>query len=170
MRFTRREFLELSAFSGAGSILGLFPSAGAQEVRLPQDAVRFRPEIEPLVRLLEETSRERLLEEVAMRIKGGTTCQDVITALFLAGIRNIEPKPVGFSFHAVLVVNAAYKASLNSRDSDRWLPVFWALDHFKARQVQDFGQSDWTMEAVREPEVIAADKAAAAFETAMHDW
>ncbi|RYD31376.1 MAG: hypothetical protein EOP85_22825, partial [Verrucomicrobiaceae bacterium] len=170
MRFNRREFLELSAFSGAGGLLGLFPSAMAEEARVRQDAVRFRPEIEPLVRFMEETSRERLLEEMAVKIKGGTTCQEVITALFLAGIRNIQPRPVGFNFHAVLVVNSAYKASLNSRDADRWLPVFWALDHFKSRQVQDFGQSDWTMEPVKEPTVIAADKSAAAFEAAMNDW
>ncbi|RYD33950.1 MAG: hypothetical protein EOP87_10085 [Verrucomicrobiaceae bacterium] len=170
MRFTRREFMELSAFSGAGSLLGLFPSATAEEALVKPEAVRFRPEIEPLVRFLEETSRERLLGEMGTKIKGGTTCQDVITALFLAGIRNIQPRPVGFNFHAVLVVNSAYKASLNSRDADRWLPVFWALDHFKARQVQDFGQADWTMEPVKEPTVIATDKAASAFEAAMNDW
>ena len=34
--------------------------------------MRLQPEIEPLVRLLEETPRERLLEEVAARVRKGT--------------------------------------------------------------------------------------------------
>ena len=44
---------------------------------------------------------------------------------------------VGHKFHAVLVVNSAHLASLASPDSDRWLPIFWALDYFKDSQARD---------------------------------
>ena len=132
--------------------------------------VSFRPEIEPLVRLLESTPRERLLEEVADRIRRGTTHNEVLSALLLAGIRNIQPRPVGFKFHAVLVVNSAHLASLNSPDGDRWLPVFWALDQFKSSQARDKKEGDWTMEAVFEPSVPAADRAVDSFRKGMDAW
>ncbi|MGC4054570.1 MAG: hypothetical protein QM757_36285 [Paludibaculum sp.] len=61
----------------------------------------------------------------------------MLAALLLAGVRNIQPRPVGFKFHAVLVVNSAHLASLASPDSDRWLPIFWAIDQFKSSQAAD---------------------------------
>ena len=132
--------------------------------------VRFLPEIEPLVRLLEDTPRERLLEEVGSRIKKGTTYREVLTAVLLAGIRNIQPRPVGFKFHAVLVVNSAHLASQNSPDGDRWLPIFWALDQFKSSQEKDKKAGDWTMEEVYEAAVPKVDRAAEAFMQGMDAW
>src|SRR5207253_6623969 len=104
------------------------PRLAAAEAALAGKTVQFRPEIEPLVRLLEETPRERLLEEVGARVRHGLTYRELLAALLLAGVRNIQPRPVGFKFHAVLVVNSAHMASMNSPDADRWLPIFWALD------------------------------------------
>ena len=61
-----------------------------------------------------------------LRIRAGVSYQEVVAALMLAGVRNVQPRPsVGFKFHAVLVVNSAHVASLNARDTDRWLPIFW---------------------------------------------
>ena len=94
-----------------------------------QRSSSFTGDIEPLVRLLEETPREKLLEEVAGRIHKGTSYREVLAALLLAGVRNVQPRPsVGFKFHAVLVVNSAHLASISSPDEHRWLPIFWALD------------------------------------------
>jgi hypothetical protein len=108
-------------------------------------SVRFHPEIEPLVRLIEDTPRERVLEEVAQRIRKGTSYRDVLAALLLAGVREIQPRPVGFKFHAVLVVNSAHLASISSPDQHRWLPIFWALDHFKESQAATAKESGWRM-------------------------
>lgn len=157
---------------GAGSLgfLGMLPRLSAEELEPGKGFVSLRPEIEPLVRLLEETSRERLLEEVAQRIKTGTTYRELLAAVMLAGVRNIQPRPVGFKFHAVLVVNSAHLASLNAPDEDRWLPLFWALDRFKGSQAQDVREGDWTMPAVDEKALPAAGKAAAAFCEAMDAW
>ncbi|MGH7947576.1 MAG: hypothetical protein ACREF9_21595, partial [Opitutaceae bacterium] len=80
------------------------------------------------------------------------------------------PRPVGFKFHAVLVVNSAHLASLNSPESDRWLPIFWALDQFKASQARDVREGDWTLAAVDETAVPPADKARAAFSSALEKW
>src|SRR5439155_21721778 len=140
----------------------------AAEAKLEPDIVRFDPEIEPLVRFLEDTPRERLLEEVAARIKRGLSYRDLLAALLLAGVRNIQPRPVGFKFHAVLVVNSAHLASLSSPESDRWLPIFWALDYFKSAQEQDVREGDWTMAAVNESKVPPPQKPQRAFIEAMN--
>src|SRR5690606_17321757 len=116
--------------------------------------VRFGPEIEPLVKLLEKTPRERILEEFGHRIRTGVVSyRDVLAALKLAGVRNIQPRPVGFKFHAVLVVHSAHLASLASPDADRWLPLLWALDYYKKSEADDVLQNDWTMSAVVENDV-----------------
>src|SRR5215208_7902627 len=159
----RRSFIRNSAAIGLTSAIGdlaflsQLPRVSAAEAKMPAKLVQFHPDIEPLVRLLENTSRERVLEEVAAKIKRGTSYREVLAALQLAGVRNIQPRPVGFKFHAVLVVNSAHLASQNSPESDRWLPIFWALDQFKASQARDVQEGDWTLPAVDEANLPAAD-------------
>lgn len=167
---SRRHILQTGAAAGALGFLSKIPLLGADDVNLKPDQVRFLPEIEPMIRLLEETPRERLLEEVAGRIKRGTTYREILTALLLAGVRNIQPRPVGFKFHAVLVVNSAHLASVRSPDSDRWLPIFWALDYFKSSQARDVQEGDWTMASVKEGEVPPPDKARQMFAEGMDQW
>lgn len=173
--WSRRKFIGKSAggalFAAGGlGVFGHLPRVSAADARLDGSHVRFNPEIEPLVRLLENTPRERLLEEVGHRVKSGTSYREVLAALMLAGVRNIQPRPVGFKFHAVLVVHSAHLASLNSPDADRWLPVFWALDQFKSSQARDVAEGDWTMAAVDEASVPATDRAGAVFSGAMDRW
>lgn len=175
---TRRAFLSQGAIAGAvvglgdlGFLSQLKPVGGA-EAKLDPSAVQFDPEIAPLVRLIEETPRERLLEEVASRIHGGTTYRELLAALLLAGVTNVEPRPsVGHKFHAVLVVNSAHLASISSPAEHRWLPIFWALDYFKSAAEQDVRErGDWTMQAVDEAAVPTPHKAPQAFTAAMDGW
>ena len=174
---TRRQFLKTaaagSAWLGLGGELGLLSQlrpVSAAEARLDPDIVRFGPDIEPLVRFLEDAPRDRLLEEVGAKIKRGLSYRDLLAALLLAGVRNIQPRPVGFKFHAVLVVNSAHLPSLSSPDADRWLPIFWALDYFKSSQAQDVKEGDWTMRSADETKVPPAHKAKQAFIEAMEAW
>jgi hypothetical protein len=133
--------------------------------------VRLHPEIEGTVRLLEETPREKLLEEVASRISHGLSYREVLAALHLAGVRNVQPRPsVGFKFHSVLVVNSAHLASMSGPDEHRWLPIFWALDYFKETQAADQREGNWTMAAVDESAVPPAHQARQAFIDAMDKW
>ena len=169
----RRTFLQRASSAAALAGLGFLdrlPLVTAAEAKVPKEIVRFHPDIEPLVRLLEDTPRERVLEEVATRIHHGTTYQEIISALFLAGVRNIQPRPVGFKFHAVLVVNSAHLASLASHDSERWLPIFWAIDQFKSSQARDVQEGDWTMGVVDESAVPPSHKAKAALISALDNW
>lgn len=133
--------------------------------------VQLRPEIEPLVRLIEQTSRDRLMEEIGSRIKQGLSYREVLSALLLAGVRNVEPRPaVGFKFHAVLVVNSAHLASLASPDADRWLPILWALDEFKSSQARDVTEGNWTMPPVADSEIPSADRVRDVFHQSMTSW
>jgi hypothetical protein len=172
----RRRFLKIAASAGAFAGLGdlgflsQLQPVSAAEAKLEPRLVRLHPEIEPLVRLLEDTPRERVLEEVAGRLKRGLTYRELLAALLLAGVRNIQPRPVGFKFHAVLVVNSAHLASLASPDSDRWLPIFWAIDQFKSSQAADVREGDWMLPPVDESAVPPGHKARQAFIEAMDNW
>jgi hypothetical protein len=140
-------------------------------MNLAGTAVPLQPNIEPWVRLLEDTPRNRLLEEVAAGIRQGLTYREVLAALLLAGVRNVQPRPsVGFKFHAVLVVNSVHLAALASPAAQRWLPIFWALDYFKDSQARDVREGDWTMGPVDESAVPPADRTVAAFTGAMDRW
>lgn len=172
----RRSFLKTAANAGALAALGdlgflaQLPRVSADEATLDPQRVRFHPEIDALVRFLEETPRERLLEEVAGRVKAGLSYRDLLAALMLAGVRNIQPRPVGFKFHAVLVVNSAHLASLASPDSDRWLPIFWAIDQFKSSQAADVREGNWTMGPVDEAAVPPSHRARQALIDALEQW
>src|ERR1051326_5882030 len=108
-----RAFLKTAARRGALAGLGdldflsqLRPVSAAEAALEPR-MVQLHPEIEPLVRLLETTPRDHLLEGGRVPHRRGLTYREVVAALLLAGVRNIQPRPVGFKFHAVLVVNSA---------------------------------------------------------------
>src|SRR5204863_5782580 len=127
------------------------------EARPDKNIVKLSEDIEPLVRVIEQTPREKLLEEIASRIRSGTSYREVVAALLLAGVRNVQPRPsVGFRFHAVLVVNSAHLASISSPDADRWLPIFWALDYFKSCQAAQARENGWRMAPVDEKAVPPA--------------
>jgi hypothetical protein len=173
----RRGFLRGAAAAGAlagiGDVafLGQLPAVSADESQLDPNIVRLDPEIEPVVKLLEDTPREQLLEKVGERIRHGLSYREVLAALLLAGVRNVQPRPsVGFKFHAVLVVNSAHLASISSPDEHRWLPIFWALDQFKSSQAADVKENNWTMGPVKESSVPSAEKARQAFIDAMDQW
>ena len=94
----------------------------------------------------------------------------MLTALLLAGVRSVQPRPVGFKFHAVLVVNSAHIASLASPDSDRWLPIFWALDQFKSSQAANVKEGNWRMGPVDESALPPSHRAKQMFIEAMDNW
>jgi len=177
MSSNRRQFLVTAASAAAlaGSaqlgFLGKLPRVSAEEAKADPKVVKLSDDIAPLVRLIEETPRGKLLEEVASRIRKGTSYREIVAALLLAGVKNVQPRPsVGFKFHAVLVVNSAHLASISSPDEHRWLPIFWALDYFKSSQDADVREGNWTMSPVDESRVPPPHKAKQAFIEAMDRW
>lgn len=147
------------------------PSVSAGESRLEPQLVKLDAGIAPLVELIEKTPQDDLIEVISGRVTAGVSYRELLAALLLAGVRNVQPRPsVGFKFHSVLVVNSAHLASLASRDQDRWLPIFWALDYFKRTQLEEEQKSGWKLQAVDESQVPRASKAKHAFVEAMEKW
>ena len=172
----RRGFLRSASGLGAGAGLGAWRLAGsitparAAEMAVTPEAVSFRPEIEPVVRWIEETPRDRVFETAVDRLKKGLSYRDLLAGLFLAGIRNIKPHPVGFKFHAVMAINSAHLLGQSAPVDDRLLPMFWALDNFKNSQAQDVKEGDWTLGKVDEARLPKPGKARGEFVRAMDAW
>src|SRR5262245_12472271 len=166
----RRQFLQTAT---GGALLGLtnlqfvsrLPGVSAAEVEVNPEITRLRPEIEPLVRFLEETPREKLIDETIARIKRGLSYQELLAALFLAGVRRVAPLPGrGSEVHPGPVGNTARLARLASPGRERWLPILWAVDHFKGAQAQNIRERNgWRMPAVNESALPPAHRAKGAF-------
>src|SRR5439155_16248375 len=171
----RRDFLKsvagrLVTSSRAWQALNALLPARADEFQGTPGIVQFRTEMEEVVRWIEKSPRERILEEAVERLKKGLPYRQLVGGLFLAGIRNIKPRPVGFKFHAVLVISSAHQLALDAAQADRLLPFFWALDNFKSSQAQDVKEGDWTLAPVNESAVPSGAKARQRFVEAMDRW
>jgi hypothetical protein len=173
----RRQFVTAGVTAGLAAGLGDFgpfqqlPPVRAADAKITPAVVPLSPDVEPLVKWLEETPREKLLDGAAAHVKEGVPYGRLLGALLLAGVRGIKPRPVGFKFHAVLVINSAHLAALAAPDSERWLPLFWAMDNYKSSQAQNKKESDgWMMPAVDEAKLPSANQAKARFVEAMDAW
>jgi hypothetical protein len=161
----------LAAGLGDLAFLSQLPPVSAADVKATPGVVPVGPDIEPLVRLIEDTPRAKLLEAVGARVREGTSYGRLMGALLLAGVRGIKPRPVGYQFHAVLVVNSAHLASLAAPDTDRWLPLFWALDNYKGSQeTNKVKNAGWVMPPVAEGKLPSATQAKKRFVEAMDRW
>src|SRR5881409_1201351 len=146
MTLSRRELLHGITGTLAAPLL-----LGRADAQVTPDIVRFRPEIEPLVALIERTPREKCAALAVEQLRRGVSYRQLLGALFLAGIRNINPRPPGFALHCVFVIHAAHLISLEAPADARLLPLFYALDDFKAAQDRDAKAKggDYTMPAMR---------------------
>ncbi|ODT98579.1 MAG: hypothetical protein ABS79_05645 [Planctomycetes bacterium SCN 63-9] len=174
--FRRRRFLQQASAIGLGAGLGswdqlarITPLAAAEAAVTPE-MVRFRPEIEPVVRWIEETPRDKVFEAAVSNLKHGLSYRSLLAGLFLAGIRNIKPRPVGFKFHAVMVINSAHSLGQTAAVTERLLPLFWALDNFKSSQARDIEEGDWTLGPVNESKLPKPHQAKAELVKAGEAW
>lgn len=176
-RSSRRSFLQQTAawgtLAGVGELgwLSRLHPVSAADADLSTGLVPLADQIEPLVKLIETTPRDDVVQVIVKRIESGLSYRELLAALLLAGVRNVQPRPsVGFKFHAVLVVNSAHLASLASPEDDRWLPLLWTLDNFKRSQADERSKSGWRMAPVDESAVPAPHKAREAFVAAIENW
>src|SRR5262245_13977553 len=117
-----------AAFSAA---IPLLTRANAQ---VTPAIVRFDAEMEPLVRLIEDTPREKCAAMVKEQLRANVPYRQLMAALYLAGVRNVNPRPPGFALHCLFVMHAAHLLSLEAPPDLRALPFFFALDLFKISQ------------------------------------
>src|SRR6516164_990893 len=128
---TRRRFLKLSAGSAALGLTDLTTFAGLRafaDEKAPVPAtVRFGPEIEPIVRLIEETPRADCVRILIEQLQKGLPYRRLLAGVFFAGIRRLN------SYHDVYKIQPVHQVSSQLRPEERLLPLFWAVDGFKTR-------------------------------------
>src|SRR5207248_616822 len=97
----------------------------------PPDKVRFGPDIEPIVRLIEETPRNKCVAVFIEQLRRGLPYRRFLAAAFFAGIRKLH------SHHDVYKIHSVHQVCMDVRPEERLLPLFWAVNAFKQRQ-EDF--------------------------------
>ncbi|HMF11699.1 MAG TPA: hypothetical protein VKE94_05315, partial [Gemmataceae bacterium] len=108
--------------------LGELAAFGAEP---PPATMRFGPDIEPIVRLIEETPRDRCVGVFIDQLRRGLPYRRFLAAVFFAGIRRYR------SHHDVYKIHSVHQVSLDARPEERLLPLFWALQGYKRHQ-EDF--------------------------------
>jgi hypothetical protein len=141
------------------------------DAEVTPEIVSFAPDLEPLVSLMERTPREKCAEMLVAQLRQGVSYRQLMAALFLAGIRNINPRPPGFALHCVFVIHAAHLISLEAPPDSRLLPLFYAMDTFKASQERDARQTggDFVLRKLSGP-LALPQTAAGEFASAMDAW
>jgi len=128
------------------------------------------PSVEWLLKWLEESRREDIPRDVGRMIRTGLRYEDLLAALCLATVRNVQPYPdVGYKYHSVMVLRSIHLASEQLPAADRWLPIVWGADYFKDAQAQERAASGWRLPP--RPTALG-DRVAArrALITALDDW
>jgi hypothetical protein len=155
----RRSFLRVASSATTLGLTGKLGFAATEQ------------EIASALALLEEAPRERVPRELLRLIRAGFGFEDLLTALSLAAVRNVQPYPdVGFKYHAVMVLQAIQSTTINSSSEDRWLPTFWAADYFKRTQAEELSETGWRMAAAPAAPVATAGAARRALVDALDRW
>jgi len=124
-----------------------------------------------LVNLLENLPRERIPSELVRMIRMGLRYEDLLAALALAAVRNVQPYPyVGFKYHSVMMLRAIHSTTQHLSSSDKWLPIAWATDYFKETQAQQRDTDAWRLPARIAAPVGSAEAARHALIAALDNW
>jgi hypothetical protein len=133
MNTTRRGFLQTVA--GAASLglphlplLGELAAFGAEP---PPATVRFGRDLEPVVRLIEDTPRDKCVAVFLDQLRRGLPYRRFLAAVFFASVRRHR------SHHDVYKIHSVHQVSMDARPEERLLPLFWALHGYKKHQ-EDF--------------------------------
>jgi hypothetical protein len=164
MPTSRRRVLKTIAGTAA---LGLADVAGLRGLHAFADenspvpaTVRFGPDVEPIVRQIEDTPRTDCVRVLIDELRKGLPYRRLLAGVFFAGIRRLN------SFHDVYKIQPVHQVCSQLRPEERLLPLFWAVDGFKKRQ------EDWENPLLTEltgalpASSEAAAELAAALETA----
>jgi hypothetical protein len=143
--------------------------ANADEAKVTPDLVRFGPEIEPVVQLIEETPEDRCVALMVEQLRNGLPYRHFLAALYLAAIRAARWHGDGIHGydHSAYVVHSAYQLSLDLPAGEQLLPAFYALSGFKGGQKAYPNKKGTPAFTGKLP---AAEKAADELHAALKEW
>jgi hypothetical protein len=172
---SRRRFLQ--TVTAAGTSLGLsdwatllpISPATADEATVTPDLVRFDADIEPIVKLIEQTPQEACIAAMVEQLRKGLPYRHFLAALYLAAIRASRWHGSGLHGydHNAYVVHSAYQLALDLPAGEQLLPAFYALTSFKGTQ-KVWGNKKGTPELTGKLPV--AEQAADELHAAMREW
>src|SRR5262245_53195036 len=108
MRTASTPISRRDVFGLAGSALTAPLLLSRCDAEVTPEIVKFRPEIEPLIALIERTPRDKCAEMAVEQLRRGVSYRQFLAALFLAGVRNVNPRPPGFALHCVFIIHSAH--------------------------------------------------------------
>jgi hypothetical protein len=156
---TRRDFIRTSAAVSVGlgelALLVPFSPATAADAKVTPQDVMPTSDIEPLVRLIMDTPREKAVPVMIEQLRKGASYRQFLGALYLAALRmKVSP-------HHVYMIHSAHQISLDAPTGDRLLPLFWALDTLQVRRAEGERHPALKAEALPAPQKAAAELDAA---------
>ena len=123
--------------------------------------------LDELVKLLETTDRDRVLERVADEIRRGLDREQLLAALFAAATRNVLTSQMfGKEQHILLSIYPAQRAGQHLG----WRPALWAVDYFKWAQKEAASHHARPMAELPASQVPPVGRAAAELERAMNGF
>jgi hypothetical protein len=154
----RRMFIHAAGATG----LGLTGRLGFTETDRP---------VTVLLDLLENSPRERIPRELGGMIRNGLRYEDLLAALSLAAVRNVQPYPdVGYKYHSVMVLWSIHLTTQHLSSADKWLPVVWATDNFKRAQGAERDSGGWRLPARPAASIGSEESARRALVAALDSW
>lgn len=158
---TRREFLSdvgrgmLMAAVGT-AVAGELGLSGALGEAVENSADLSFGEMEPLVRLMQETPSDRFLPAMTAQLQSGVDLRRLVAAGALANARTFGGQDY-VGFHTMMALAPAYHMSAELPEAQRPLAVFKVL-YRNNRRIQDFGgRSKEVLHSLPTTEPIAQD-------------
>src|SRR5262245_26233437 len=123
----RRQFLKFAVASTASLCCANRDVLRGLEVladETPPATIRFGPELEPLVRLMEETPRDQCVRVFVDQLRRGLPYRKFLAASMMAAVRRAR------SNHEVYKIQSMHQVSMEAQADERLLPLFWGLNGF----------------------------------------
>jgi len=171
MALNRRQFLKHTALAGAsGYVLPQFANLGPLSTAAVTRPAGSASLMDRIAQILIDTDADAIFDPLAKEIRNGASLIDLMGGVLLAGVKEINPRPVGFKLHAVMMVGSALDLAREADPHDRWLPAFWNAYDFKRSQRQDSRYGDWVMGELPKVPGTNAQTAQATFSDVMDAW
>jgi len=152
---SRRRVLGLLGAAGFGCCLGR-----AATPSVATDA--------SLVESVRDVTSDDMFDWLEVVVRRGAVPGQVLDAIFLAGVQEIRPRPMGSQLHAVMMIPSALQLIRDASVPDTWRAVAFALADLKRSQQRDFAQGDWRLPP--RPTSIRTGEPGQRFNAAMQAW
>jgi len=102
-------------------------------------------DLETLAAALRRASRDQAVDVAARALSAGATPDDVLGAVFLAGVLDIQPRPVGNVLHSVMMVESIFRLVAGAPADEARLAALWAVDDFALGKERDDRRMAWEL-------------------------